>query len=157
ERTMPPLRGVFHAAMVMDDGYLLQLNPERFERVMAPKAGGAWHLHRATLGQPLDYFVLFSSVSSWVGSVGQGNYAAANAFLDSLAHYRRARKLPALTINWGAIADVGYIARHPDVGRQLDRQGVLGLKPGEATALLDRLLRLDGAEAGAIRLDLSSL
>ena len=157
ERTMTPLRGVFHAAMVVDDGYLLQLNAERFQRVMAPKAGGAWNLHRATLGQPLDYFVLFSSVASWFGSVGQGNYAAANAFLDSLAQYRRARKLPALTINWGAIADVGYIARHPDVGRQLDRQGVLGLKPREATALLGQLLQIDGVEAGVIRLDFQSL
>jgi acyl carrier protein len=141
----------------LDDGYLLQLDRERVEGVWAPTARGAWILHRATLGQPLDHFVLFSSVSSWVGSVGQGNYAAANAFLDGLAQYRRARGLPALTINWGAIADVGYIARHPDVGRLLDRQGVLGLKPREATALLRVLIERNPAEAGAMRLDLRSL
>ncbi|HLF78587.1 MAG TPA: SDR family NAD(P)-dependent oxidoreductase [Dehalococcoidia bacterium] len=157
DRSMPPLRGVFHAAMVLDDGYLLQLNQSRFETVMAPKANGAWNLHMATLGKKLDCFVLFSSLASWAGSVGQGNYAAANAFLDSLARYRQAQNLPALTVNWGAIADVGYVARNPDIGKQLDRQGFLGLRPHEATTLLGQLLQSGKAEAGAIRVDFSSM
>jgi NADPH:quinone reductase-like Zn-dependent oxidoreductase/acyl carrier protein len=157
DRSMPPLRGVFHAAMVLDDGYLLQLNGGRFETVMGPKANGAWNLHTATLGKQLDCFVLFSSLASWAGSVGQGNYAAANAFLDALTHYRQAQKLPALTVNWGAIADVGYVARNPDIGKQLDRQGFLGLRPQEATTLLGQLLRRGQSEAGAIRVDFNNM
>jgi acyl carrier protein len=143
--------------MVLDDGYLLQLNPDRFETVMGPKANGAWNLHTVTKDKELDYFVMFSSLASWAGSVGQGNYAAANAFLDSLAHHRHANGLPALTVNWGAIADVGYVARNPEVGKQLDRQGFLGLRPHEATTLLGQLLQSGKAEAGAIRVDFSSM
>jgi acyl carrier protein len=125
--------------------------------VMSPKVVGAWNLHRATLDRQLDYFVMFSSLASWAGSIGQGNYAAANAFLDSLAQYRSAHKLPALTVNWGAIAEVGYVARNPDIGRQLDRQGFLGLKPQEATAILGKLLQADAAEVGAIKVDFAGL
>ena len=156
-RTMPPLRGIFHAAMVLDDGYLIQLNQERFARVMAPKVAGAWNLHVHSLGQPIDFFVSFSSVSSLTGAPGQGNYAAANAFLDALAHYRRGRGLPALTVNWGAIAEVGYVARNADVGRLLDRQGVGSLRPSEAETLLERLLRGEGGQVGAMRLDFQRL
>ena len=152
--TMPPLRGVFHAAMGIDDGYLLQLNQGRFETVYGPKLEGAWNLHLATLEQSLDYFVLFSSIASLVGSVGQGNYSAANAFLDALAQYRRAIGMPALSVNWGVIADVGYAARNPEVGRLLDRQGLIGLKPKEATEMLGTLLRRDVAQAAALRLDI---
>jgi len=157
DRTMRPLRGVFHAAMVLDDGYLLQLDGSRFQRVMAPKVDGAWNLHLATRDKPLDYFVMFSSLASWAGSIGQGNYAAANAFLDSLAQYRRAHNLPALTVNWGAIAEVGYVARNPDIARQLDRQGFPGLKPQEATAILSKLLQSDASEIGAIKVDFASM
>ncbi|MBM4094916.1 MAG: SDR family NAD(P)-dependent oxidoreductase, partial [Planctomycetes bacterium] len=96
ERALPPLRGVFHAAMILDDGLLLNLDRDWMWRVMAPKVAGAWALHRQTSRHALDYFVLFSSLSSVFGHAGQGNYAAANAFLDSLAHYRRAVGLPCL-------------------------------------------------------------
>ncbi len=156
-RTMPPLRGIFHAAMVLDDGYLLQLNESRFARVMAPKVAGTWNLHRATLNAPLDYFVLFSSISSLTGAPGQGNYCAANAFLDTFAHYRRALKLPALTVNWGAIADVGYVARNAEVGRYLGRQGLEGLGHLDAEAILDGLLRSGRSHVAAIRADFGKL
>ena len=111
--SMPPLRGLFHAAMVLDDAPIQSLNGERLAKVMAPKVEGAWNLHLLTRELPLDYFVLFSSMASQMGNPGQANYAAANAFLDSLAHYRRARELPALTVNWGALADVGLPVTEP--------------------------------------------
>lgn len=156
-RSMPPLRGVFHAAMVLDDGYLLQLNESRFARVMAPKVAGTWNLHQATRNSPLDYFVLFSSISSLTGAPGQGNYCAANAFMDAFAHYRRALKLPALVVNWGAIADVGYVARNVDVSRYLARQGLVGLGHLEAEAILDGLLRSGRNHVAAIKADFAKL
>jgi NADP-dependent 3-hydroxy acid dehydrogenase YdfG len=89
--SMPPLRGVIHAAMVIDDGLLQHLDKERLSRVMAPKVLGAWNLHTLTLNDPLDLFICFSSFTSMIGNPGQGNYVAANAFLDALAHHRRAQ------------------------------------------------------------------
>ncbi|MDJ0620297.1 MAG: SDR family NAD(P)-dependent oxidoreductase [Calothrix sp. MO_192.B10] len=105
--TTAPLRGIIHGAGVLDDGVLLQQSVERFSRVMAPKVAGAWNLHNLTTGLPLDFFVCFSSVASSLGTSGQSNYVAANAFLDSLAHHRQALGLPCLTVNWGAWAQTG--------------------------------------------------
>jgi acyl carrier protein len=157
ERTMPPLRGVMHAAMVMDDAFLLKIDAERLRRVIAPKAMGAWNLHRQTLARKLDFFVLFSSMASLQGTPGQGSYSAANAFLDALAHHRRARNLPALAVNWGAISDVGYVARNPNVAQELRKQGIHGMTSAEALSLLGRLLRTATCQVGAIRLDLEQL
>ncbi|MEH2308329.1 SDR family NAD(P)-dependent oxidoreductase [Nostoc sp.] len=105
-----PLRGVIHAAGILDDGILLQQTWERFTRVMAPKVQGAWNLHILTQDKPLELFVLFSSVASVLGTAGQANYAAANAFVDGLADYRRSQGLAGLSINWGAWAEVGMAA-----------------------------------------------
>src|SRR5690606_30530681 len=111
EQTMPPLRGVIHSAGVLDDGALLQQSWSRFRTVMAPKVVGSWHLHQLTRHLPLDFFVLFSSGAAVLGSPGQSNHAAANAFMDALAHCRRAQGLPAVSINWGPWAEVGAAAR----------------------------------------------
>jgi acyl transferase domain-containing protein/NADPH:quinone reductase-like Zn-dependent oxidoreductase/NADP-dependent 3-hydroxy acid dehydrogenase YdfG/SAM-dependent methyltransferase/acyl carrier protein len=157
DRTMPPLRGVLHAAMVMDDAFLLQIDAERLRRVIAPKAIGAWNLHRHTLGHKLDFFVLFSSMASLQGTPGQGSYSAANAFLDALAYHRRGRNLPALVVNWGAISDVGYVARNPNVERELRKQGIHGMSSAEALALLWKLWTSATCQVGAIRLDLEQL
>ena len=105
-----PLRGVIHAAGTFDDGVLLEQRWERFEKVMAAKVAGAWNLHQATRGIPLDFFVAYSSGASLLGSTGQGNYAAANSFLDGLAGYRQSLGLPGLAINWGPWAEVGRSA-----------------------------------------------
>ena len=107
---MGPIRGVVHAAGVLDDGMLSEQTPERFARVMSPKVRGSWALHELTAKDPLDFFVLFSSGAALLGSSGQSNYAAANGFLDGLASYRHARGLPALSINWGSWAEVGMAA-----------------------------------------------
>jgi NADPH:quinone reductase-like Zn-dependent oxidoreductase/SAM-dependent methyltransferase len=152
-RTMPPVRGVFHCAMVMDDGLLLQLDAERFSRVMEPKVAGTWNLHRQTLDLDLEHFVLFSSLSSWVGTPGQGNYVAANSFLDAFAHYRRSLGLPALAVNWGRLDEVGYIARHPEIREMLTRRGFVGFNPTQAMVGLSAMLGSPQVQLGFFRLD----
>jgi len=148
-----PLRGVFHLAMVIDDAPLAALNRERLQTVMAPKAYGAWLLHQATKDLPLDCFVMFSSISSIFGNPAQGNYSAANAFLDSLAHHRRALGLPALTINWGVLGGDGYVARNARVAEFLARQGTSELSPTEVTSLLESFLIARDTQVAAIRVD----
>ena len=154
---MPPLRGVFHAAMVLDDGILLQLDRERFSRVMEPKVAGVWNLHQLTLDRDLDHFVMFSSVSSWVGTPGQANYVAANAFLDAFAYARRRSfGRPALSINWGRLDEVGYVSRHPAISEILGRRGFLGFSPRQAMIGLDHMMRRPEPQIGFLRIDWSA-
>ncbi|MBW4567204.1 MAG: SDR family NAD(P)-dependent oxidoreductase [Tolypothrix carrinoi HA7290-LM1] len=148
KQSMPPLRGIIHAAMVLDDAPLLDLNQERLAKAIAPKLIGAWNLHTHTLNAPLDFFVSFSSFSSIIGNAGQGNYVAANTFLDTLAHHRRAQGLPALTVNWGAIADVGYVAQNTVVGQYLEQIGMKALPSQEALQILGQLLLLEAVQTG---------
>jgi acyl transferase domain-containing protein/acyl carrier protein len=148
-----PLRGVFHLAMVIDDAPLAALDAGRLRAVMAPKVRGAWLLHEVTRGMALDCFVMFSSVSSLFGNPAQGNYAAANAFLDALAHHRRALGLPALAINWGVLGGEGYVARNERVAEFLARQGTSALSPGEVVALLESFLAAGSTQVAAIRVD----
>ncbi len=148
-----PLKGVFHLAMVIDDAPLADLNPDRMESVMRPKAIGAWMLHEATKSMDLDAFVLFSSISSVFGNPAQGNYSAANAFLDSLAHHRKALGLPALAINWGVLGGDGYVARNERVAEYLARQGTEAIAPNEVTSLLESFLEANAPQLAAIRVD----
>lgn len=149
----PPLRGLFHLAMVIDDAPLAALTPERMRAVVTPKAQGAWLLHEATREMNLDCFVMFSSISSIFGNPAQGNYSAANAFIDALAHHRQALGLPALTVNWGVLGGEGYVARNERIAEFLARQGTDSISPGEATALLESFLRAGSAQTLAIRVD----
>jgi NADPH:quinone reductase-like Zn-dependent oxidoreductase/NAD(P)-dependent dehydrogenase (short-subunit alcohol dehydrogenase family)/aryl carrier-like protein len=125
--SMPPLRGVVHAAGVLDDAPLAELSWPRFETVLGPKAGAAWALHQATRELPLDAFVLFSSIAGTLGGAGQANYAAANAFLDGLAQHRRHAGLPGVSIAWGPWASSGMAARLD--ARQQRRLAEQGLRP----------------------------
>jgi acyl carrier protein len=148
-----PLKGLFHLAMVIDDAPIVSLTRERIRGVMAPKAHGAWLLHESTRDFDLDCFVMFSSVSSIFGNPAQGSYGAANAFLDSLAHHRRASGLPALTINWGVLGGEGYVARNKRVAEFLARQGTTELSPQEVMALLESSLTAGVTQVMAIRVD----
>jgi NAD(P)-dependent dehydrogenase (short-subunit alcohol dehydrogenase family)/acyl carrier protein len=150
-----PLLGVFHLAMAIDDAPLATLTRERMCGVLAPKARGAWLLHEGTKELKLDCFVMFSSVSSIFGNAGQANYAAANAVLDSLAHYRRGIGLPALVINWGALGGEGYVARNERIAEYLARQGTSPLSPSEVVFLLESFLAAGATQAMALRVDWS--
>jgi len=152
QSTLPPLRGVFHLAGVLDDGVVLRLTPERWERVLAPKACGAWNLHEATCGLPLEMFVCFSSAASLLGSSGQANYSAANAFLDSLAHVRRQRGLPALSVNWGAWGS-GGMAEAEHRRKQLAHRGFRLLQTDEAFTALAALLKQPHPQAAVMAVD----
>ncbi len=134
------LRGVFHAAGVLDDGVMFDMDLERLDRPMSPKVQGAWNLHVATQDADLDLFVLFSSVACILGSPGQANYAAGNAFLDGLAAYRKRRGLPATCINWGPWAEGGMAA---EGGRntQLSSRGMDALPADACLRILEQLLR----------------
>jgi acyl transferase domain-containing protein/thioesterase domain-containing protein len=140
-RGLPPLRGVIHAAGVLDNAVVGQMDWDRFERVAQPKVAGAWLLHRLTLEFELDFFVLHSTVLSLIGSAGQSNYTAANAFLDSLASHRRALGLPATVINWTAWAEAGLATtagrRNEDTWRGM---GLSYLPPDDGIALFGRLM-----------------
>lgn len=147
-----PLKGVIHAAMIIDDGFVARMTTERVEKVVNPKVAGAWWLHTETKDRDLDFFVLFSSVSALFGSIGQSNYAAANTFLDALAHYRRRQSLPALSINWGPIGDVGYCARNPDVKAHLEQSvGIECIAAREGLAILGILMEREGEQFGVAR------
>ncbi|MBI2374778.1 MAG: SDR family NAD(P)-dependent oxidoreductase [Deltaproteobacteria bacterium] len=147
------LRGVFHAAGTLDDGALLKLTRARFERVLGPKALGAWNLHLGTLEDDLDAFVLFSSVSGLLGSRGQANHAAANAFLDALAQERRARGLSAMSIDWGAWAEIGKARERELAGVALGVQGLEPMSPKDGMAAFEWLLSEDRGQVGVLALD----
>ncbi|MEM7132773.1 MAG: type I polyketide synthase [Chloroflexota bacterium] len=148
-----PLRGIFHGAMVLDDALLVDLDRSRFERVMAPKVAGALNLHAATLEQPLDFFVMFSSISSLIGNVGQGNYVAANAFLDGFAHYRRAQGLPATTINLGVLAEVGVVARDEQIEQLLSSAGISGFTTQQVLQALETIIERKPVQVGLFDVD----
>ncbi|TVP48085.1 MAG: SDR family NAD(P)-dependent oxidoreductase [Gemmatimonadales bacterium] len=150
EASLPPLCGVLHLAGVVDDAMLLRQSPDLFDQVGRPKIAGSWNLHSATRGHSLDFFVLFSTGSAVLGSAGQGNYAAANAFLDALAHRRRAEGLPALSVNWGGWEEVGMVARmkEQDLARW-NASGVGLIDPDQGWACLGRLVA-DGAVQAAV-------
>jgi len=131
-----PLRGIVHAAGVVDDGTLAQQSPVRFATVLAPKAKGSWQLHEQTQGQDLDFFICFSSIASLIGAAGQSNYAAANGFMDGLMQARRAQGLPGLSVNWGPWADTGMAVA---MRERMGRLGLGMIPPHQGRALFSLL------------------
>lgn len=146
-QTMPPLAGVMHAAAVLEDAIIANLDAAKLRAVLAPKVLGAENLDRLTRNTPLDYFILFSSATTAIGNPGQASYVAANGFLEGLARRRRAAGEPALAIAWGAIEDVGLLARNRAAKESLaTKAGVGGIAArtaldcmGEALARSDEL------------------
>jgi acyl transferase domain-containing protein len=151
-----PLGAVVHAAGVLDDGVIGSLTAERVDRVLAPKLDAAWHLHELTEGLDLSRFVLFSSAAGVFGNPGQGNYAAANAFLDALAAHRRARGLPGVSLAWGLWERVGGGPDGPDLGR-LGRSGFAALSVQEGLGLFDVACALEETLSIPVRLDAGAL
>ncbi|GLB81275.1 polyketide synthase [Mycobacterium kiyosense] len=154
-----PLKGVFHAAGVLDDTVITSLTPQRLDEVLRVKVDGAWNLHELTSGTNPAVFVMFSSLAGIAGSPGQGNYAAANAFLDALAGYRRQQGLSGLSIAWGLWEQESAMTRHLG-NRDLARMKQVGLSPlptGQALDLLDAALLADRPVAVAARLDTTAL
>lgn len=145
-REQGPLRGVVHAAVHLDDGLIANLTPERLRAVLRTKVDGVINLADATEDHDLDHFVAYSSATTLIGSPGQGAYVAANGFLEGFMRGRRSRGKPGLAIGWGAIADVGLIARDKQLGQRLRRAtGVVPMRAFEALAHLGRLLSLGDA------------
>jgi NAD(P)-dependent dehydrogenase (short-subunit alcohol dehydrogenase family)/acyl carrier protein len=149
DHDLPPLRGVLHLAGVLDDGIALHLDRARMWNVLSPKLRGAWNLHVRTAGRQLDFFALFSSVASIIGSPGQSNYAAANAFLDALAQHRRARNLPVISINWGPWSQVGMAARDNPEAR-LAATGMTSIDPEVGLEILERAMVSPAAQLGVL-------
>jgi acyl transferase domain-containing protein/acyl-CoA synthetase (AMP-forming)/AMP-acid ligase II/acyl carrier protein len=152
DHALPPLRGVIHAAGVLDDGIALQQTRDRLWKVLSPKLLGGWHLHALTAGRKLDFFALFSSAAALLGSPGQSNYAAANAALDGLAAFRRARGLPAVSINWGPWAGAGMAVRDGKADRRA-HTGLGAIDPGRGLDLLGRLFASPVPQVGVIPAD----
>ena len=138
---LPPLRGVFHCAMNIKDSTIINLNDEGFNQSTRAKVIGAWNLHQATKHLSLDFFVLYSSVTSVLGPAGQAAYAAANAMLDALANDLQQLGVPAIAINWGAISDVGHVADHPDISTAVGEQfGIVALPARQMLVALNGLI-----------------
>jgi acyl transferase domain-containing protein len=152
EEGYPPIRGIIHAAGVADLQAIEELDRIKLNAVLRSKVDGSWLMHRLTEGMPLDFFVLFSSFSSLLSSPRLGHYAAANAFMDALAHYRQSQGLPALSINWGAWGEIGMAMRFIDSGR-LPLEGLRSFSPGQALEMLERLMGQDRAQVGVMRVD----
>ncbi|MFE6487233.1 SDR family NAD(P)-dependent oxidoreductase [Streptomyces sp. NPDC057757] len=154
-----PLTGVVHLAGVLDDGLIDSLTPDRMDGVLRAKADAAWHLHELTLDTDLSAFVLFSSVSGLMMGAGQGNYAAANTFLDALAVHRRSLGLPATSLAWGLWDEtVGMGGRLGEADRKRVRaSGVPPLAPAEGLALFDDALAAGETLPVPIRLDAAAL
>ena len=158
-RAMPPLRGIMHAAAVIDDALVTNLTPDRFDAVFGPKIRGTWNLHEATLESPLDFFVMFSSIASVVPQPGHGNYSAANSFMDAFAGYRRGIGLPASAINWAGWLGLG-LARETGTSRTIEAyesEGFGSFEQDEALCLLRQALRSDPVQALAARIDADKL
>ncbi|WP_175786805.1 type I polyketide synthase [Burkholderia anthina] len=155
---MPPLRGIVHAAMVIDDGLVRGATAAQIERVMAPKIIGALHLDELTCARPLDFFVFHSSGTTLFGNPGQSNYVAANGWLEALARLRRARGLPATSPRWGAIADAGFLARNQKVKDALqNRMGGSALPAATALDALEDMLLGGVGDLGVLELDWRAL
>ena len=153
-----PLRGVVHAAGTLDDGMLSEQTAVRFATAFSSKVVGAWNLREPPAGHELAFFVLFSSVAGLLGAAGQGNYAAANAFLDGLAFHRRARGLPAQSLAWGAWSEAGMAAGLSAAHQaRYARQGLGTLTPAEGIALLRRALVRPEAHLAIAPLDLPTV
>ncbi|MGE9290733.1 MAG: beta-ketoacyl reductase, partial [Puniceicoccales bacterium] len=147
--------GIIHAAMVLDDAPLSEMSAERFDRVLRPKVAGLMAIEEHLPCAELDFLILYSSISALIGNRGQANYVAANALLDAMAHTLRGKGIPATSINWGALAETGVIARSENLEGILTSAGVEGLTNQDALRFLLRSLKADLPHTAAFTVDWS--
>lgn len=166
EQHYPPICGILHAASVWQDQQgqslvrpLIHLDQEAVQAVFRPKVAGSWHLYKLFQESKLDFFVLFSSGASLLGSAAQGNYAAAGAFLDALAHYVRAKGQPALSIDWGAVSGTGFGATQEGlrVHEYWESHGIQRITPQQVLDALELLIPQDVSQVGVLKLDWQEL
>ena len=148
-----PLRGVFHAAGVVDDQLISKMEAANIAPVMAPKVLGAQALDEATRGLELDHFVLYSSFTAEIGNLGQSSYMAANSYLNALAENRRQQGLPALAVGWGAIGDVGMLTESDAAGRMFDVAGIKTMTAADSLAYLPALYGVDRSDVSLVDLN----
>ncbi len=154
ESDVAPLKGIVHAAMVLDDGLIRNMSQQQLLKVMQPKITGAWNLHEVSKALDLDLFVMYSSATTFVGNPGQANYVAANSFLEALVTARKAQGLAAQYAAWGAISDVGYLARNEETKEALQsRLGGSALASDQALKMLEKIILSDKAGVAVIDLD----
>jgi acyl transferase domain-containing protein len=151
-QTQVALKGVIHAAGIVDDGTIVQQNREKFTKTFAAKVLGGWLLHEFSTKLPLDFFVLYGSAASTLGSPGQINHAAANGFLDALSHYRRQQGLPSTTIAWGAWSEIGAATRVRGIGRA-ERLGLTSFPPSKGIELLEQAMSSGRPQVTAVNVD----
>ncbi|GHB11345.1 type I polyketide synthase [Salinicola rhizosphaerae] len=153
-----PIKGIVHAATIIDDGLIRNLDGDRVRRAMAPKLEGARHLDALTSADPLSFFVVYSSATTLFGNPGQASYVAANHWLETFTARRRARGLPATVVRWGAIEDVGFLARNTQTRDSLqERLGGQALTSADAFGVLERMLVADVASLGVLELEWKAL
>ena len=150
---MPPLKGIIHAVMVLEDTPLSAMTDSQLKIAMDPKILGSWNLHTLTHDTDLDFFILFSSFAAIVGNPEQANYAAGNIFLDMLACYRKAQGLPVLSIGWGPIRDAGYVAQHENMRKLFSRQGIGQIGLRQAWKVIVHALQQNLTNVGVIPSD----
>ncbi|MEM7032085.1 MAG: SDR family NAD(P)-dependent oxidoreductase [Chloroflexota bacterium] len=148
-----PLKGIFHAAVVLEDSFIANLTDESLAKVLRPKLLSALYLHHHTKHLPLDIFFCFSSISALVGNPGQASYVIANAFLDALCHYRRTEHMAGMSVNWGAISEVGILSRKTDIAALFEKAGLGLVSPEEAVEMLRLFFENDIGQIGAFRID----
>jgi acyl transferase domain-containing protein/NAD(P)-dependent dehydrogenase (short-subunit alcohol dehydrogenase family)/acyl carrier protein len=148
-----PLKGIFHGAMVLDDGYVADMDRERYAKVMRPKILGALNLYRYSDAKALKFFVSFSSISTLVGNKGQANYIAANAFLDRFSYYLRSKGVNGITINWGVLGESGVVARDSALSEHLSREGLKGMTNSKSLESLELAMRSGRPQVGAFEVD----
>lgn len=147
-----PLKGIIHSAGLLDDGTILNQNEEKFKKVISPKILGAWYLHELTKDMSLDFFIMYSSVASLLGSAGQSNHSAANSFLDALAGYRRRNGLEAASINWGVWSEIGSAAA-ADADKNEKVAGIGTINPRQGIHCLEKAMMTDVAQIGIFPMD----
>lgn len=150
------LAGIIHAAGILDDISLQKLDIDRFNRVVRPKILGSWNLHLLSLEFDLDWFILYSSAASLLGSSGQGNYVAGNSFLDDLCAYRKTLNLPAQSINWGPIANVGLAAAEDNRGERLEAEGIYNFSIEDYREVLDILFHNQIDQFSALKINIDA-